>query len=288
MTLREQLYRAGTYLRHLFTSWNTGGEGIHSPYLFYLVRMLIYDQNRYYCWDDIEQQRRRLLRSRETIRVVDYGTGGRTVEGEPETTERRLCDIAATSLEQARVGQVLFRLVCYLGHVQQRSLRIVELGTSLGITTAYLAAADSRNSVVTYEGSEALLEQAREVWRRLKIENIRTVPGNIDETLLRAPARDNILGIGEISVGDEAPIDIAYLDANHTYEATMRYYTHLAQRAQAHSIYIVDDIHHSEQMARAWREIGQREEVSTTMDFYHFGLVFFDPHYMKRHYKLRL
>ena len=283
MTLREQLYRAGTYLRHLFTSWNTGGEGIHSPYLFYLVRMLIYDQNRYYCWDDIEQQRRRLLRSRETIRVVDYGTGGRTVEGEPETTERRLCDIAATSLEQARVGQVLFRLVCYLGHVQQRSLRIVELGTSLGITTAYLAAADSRNSVVTYEGSEALLEQAREVWRRLKIENIRTVPGNIDETLFRAPARDNIIG-----VGDEAPIDIAYLDANHTYEATLRYYTHLAQRAQAHSIYIVDDIHHSEQMARAWREIGQREEVSTTMDFYHFGLVFFDPHYLKRHYKLRL
>jgi predicted O-methyltransferase YrrM len=283
MTLREQLYRAGTYLRHLFTSWNTGGEGIHSPYLFYLVRMLIYDQNRYYCWDDIEQQRRRLLRSRETIRVVDYGTGGRTVEGEPEATERRLCDIAATSLEQARVGQVLFRLVCYLGHVQQRPLRIVELGTSLGITTAYLAAADSRNSVVTYEGSEALLEQAREVWRRLKIDNIRTVPGNIDETLLRTPARDNIIG-----AGDEAPIDIAYLDANHTYEATMRYYTHLAQRAQAHSIYIVDDIHHSEQMARAWREIGQREEVSTTMDFYHFGLVFFDPHYLKRHYKLRM
>ena len=283
MTLSQQLYRVGTYLRHLFTSWNTGGEGIHSPYLFYLVRMLIYDQNRYYCWDDIEQQRRRLLRSRETIRVVDYGTGGTTETGEPEATERRLCDIAATSLEQARVGQVLFRLVNYLGHVQQRPLRIVELGTSLGITTAYLAAADSRNSVVTYEGSEALIVQAREVWRRLKIENIQTVQGNIDETLLRAPARVNIIG-----VGDDAPIDIAYLDANHTYEATMRYYTHLASRAQAHSIYILDDIHHSEQMARAWREIGQREEVSTTMDFYHFGLVFFDKHYMKRHYKLRM
>lgn len=283
MTLKQQLYRAGTYLRHLFTSWNTGGEGIHSPYLFYLVRMLIYDQNRYYCWSDIEQERRRLLRSRETIRVVDYGTGGNRQTDKPITEERRLQDIAATSLEQAMVGQVLFRLVNYLGHVQQRPLRIVELGTSLGITTAYLAMADRRNSVVTYEGSDALISQAKEVWKRLKIENISTVQGNIDETLLRAPARDNIIG-----VGNEVPIDIAYLDANHTYEATMRYYTYLARYAQPHSIYILDDIHHSEQMARAWREIGQRGEVSTTMDFYHFGLVFFDPHYLKRHYTLRL
>jgi len=283
MTLRQQLYRAGTYVRHLFTSWNTGGEGIHSPYLFYLVRMLIYDQNRYYCWSDIEQERRRLLRSREIVRVVDYGTGGTTPTGQAEAKQRSLHEIAATSLEQPRVGQVLFRLVSYLGHVQKRPLRIVELGTSLGITTAYLAAADSRNSVVTYEGSEALLEQAREVWKRLKLKNIRTVQGNIDETLLRTPARDNIIG-----VAPDTPIDVAYLDANHTYEATMRYYTALARHAQPHSIYILDDIYHSEQMARAWREIGQRPEVSTTMDFYHFGLVFFDKHYMKRHYKLRL
>lgn len=280
MNINRKIYRAWAYLAHQFTSWNTGGEGIHSPYLFYLVRMLIYDRNSYYAWRDIERERRRLLASGEWIEVQDYGTGAKQPG---ESYRRRIRDIARDSLEQARVGQILFRLVSYLGHVMQRPLRIVELGTSLGITTAYLAKADSRNQVTTYEGSEALLAEARKVWKALDIRGIETVQGNIDLTLNATRdthARDNIKG--------EEPVDIAYIDANHTREATLRYYRTLLTRATESSIFVIDDIHHSPEMTRAWREICAREEVTTTMDLFYFGLVFFDKHYLKRNYKLRI
>lgn len=274
MNVQRKIYQIGAYLKHLFTSWNTGGEGIHSPYLFYLVRMLVYDDNRYYSWREIEEARRNLLRSDETIEVIDFGTGGKQSGGKDL---RRVRDIARNSLEQARVGEILFRLVNYLGHVQQRPLRVVELGTSLGITTAYLAKADSRNHVTTFEGSPEIARIARQVWQKLHIDNVQQVLGNIDDTLYKvrdACARNNI--------------DIAYIDANHTCEATLRYYDYLSEQAGECSIFVLDDIHYSPEMAQAWRKICAKPEVTTTMDFYHFGLVFFDKHYLRRNYKLRL
>ena len=54
------------------------------------------------------------------------------------------------------------------------------------------------------------------------------------------------------------------------------------------TIVVIDDIHYSREMQEAWEQIKQREEVTTTMDLYDCGLVFFDPHYLKRHYKLRI
>ena len=281
MAIRRKIYQAWAYITHLFTAWNTGGEGIHSPYLFYLVRMLIYDENSFYAWRDIERERRRLLLSDESVDVQDFGTGASTPG---ETYRRRVRDIARDSLEQARVAQILFRLVNYVGHVVQRPLHIVELGTSLGITTAYLAKADSRNHVTTYEGSDALLQQARTVWKNLDIRGIEVVEGNIDKTLLPsrdARTRDNIKG-------EDTTIDIAFLDANHTREATLRYYHTLQQHASEQSIFVIDDIHHSPEMTEAWREICAQKEVTTSMDMFYFGLIFFDKHYLKRHYKLRI
>jgi hypothetical protein len=41
-------------------------------------------------------------------------------------------------------------------------------------------------------------------------------------------------------------------------------------------------------MERAWHEMKADPRVTTTMDLYHLGLVFVDPHYLKRHYKIRI
>lgn len=279
MSIQLGAYRLWAYVKHLFTSWNTGGEGIHSPYLFYLVRMLVYDENRYYCWRDIERERHRLLQSDEQIETTDYGTGGKKT-GEKKI--RRVCDIAREHLERREVGEILFRLVNYMGHKQQRALKIVELGTSLGITTTYLAKPDSKNQVITYEGSRETIRIAKQVWKRLGIENIEVVEGNIDDTLLNTHARV------KAKEAEDLTIDVAYIDANHTEQATLAYYQHLAKQARESSIFIMDDIHHSPEMARAWQQICKREEVTTTMDMYYFGLVFFDKHYLRRNYKLRI
>jgi len=263
-------HRIWAFLRHRLTAWNTTGEGIHSPYLFHLVRFIMRDENTFYCFADIERRRELLTHCEDVLDVVDYGSAG-----SPEGThvQRRVCDIAKTHLENSTMGQLLFRIIHFMGEQEKRPLEILELGTSFGITTAYLAAPNSRNRVTTLEGSEAVLRIAQGVWKALKMENIAWQVGNIDDTLYKC-AREKL--------------DLAYVDANHTYEATMRYVHYLLPRMTEKGLIAIDDIHYSEEMERAWDELKRDERVTTSMDLYHMGLLFVDPHYLKRHYIIKV
>lgn len=270
MAKKDSIHRFFAYLRHFFSAWNTTGEGIHSPYLFELVRFVLRDENAYYCFADIERRREMLSACPDVLDVTDFGSAG-----SPEGTliQRRVCDIAKTHLERPAIGQLLFRLVNFLGQHEKRPLEILELGTSLGVTTAYLASADSRNRVLTLEGSEAVLRIAQGVWRELRLENIEWQQGNIDNTLYEC-AREKL--------------DLAYVDANHTFEATMRYVNFLLPRMNEKGVIVIDDIHHSESMEQAWQALKTDARVTTSMDLYHVGLLFLDPHYLKRHYIIKL
>lgn len=275
MKKNAYLYRVSTWLKHYLTAWNTGGEGVHSPYLFEWVRMVMSDKHAYRVWEDIESVRARMLVSDQVVEFVDYGSGvGR--KGEGAKGEKRVKDIAKGSLARAKYAQMLFRLVNWLGHQlreENRGLTIVELGTSLGVTTAYLAGVDTRDKVYTYEGCEAVAKIAKENWNVLGMNNISCLVGPIDAEQLR---------------GDLGCIDVAFVDANHTYEASMRYFDVLAQKVHEKSVVVMDDIHHSEEMERAWKEICADERVTSTIDLYQMGLVFFDKHYWKRNYRMRL
>ena len=263
-------FRIWAYLKHRLTAWNTTGEGIHSPSLFYLVRFVLRDRNAYYCFRQIEQRRALLLACPDEIEVVDYGSCG-TPEG--KKIRRRVNEIVARQLESPAVGQMLFRIANYLGREAKRPLNILELGTSLGITTAYLAAADSKNNITTLEGSEAVLKIAESGWSTLGLRNITPLLGRIEDTLY-IYAREGI--------------DLAYIDANHTFEATMRYADYLLPRMAERGILAIDDIHYSREMERAWKALKQDPRVTSTIDLYDVGLVFVDRHYMKRHYIIRL
>lgn len=265
--MANNLYRLGAWLRHQLSAWNTGGEGIHSPYLFHLVRMIIRDDNRYYCWDAIEERRYAMLHAPKRMDVTDYGSRGKGA-----TYSCLVSDVAKGSLQPARNAQIFFRIVNWLSHETDKPLEIIELGTNLGITTAYLASVAARNHVTTFEGSRALIEMAQMNWKKLGLTNIEVVQGNIDDTLFIYNSANTF--------------DFGYIDANHTYEATTRYFDRLAACAHEKSMVIIDDIHHSREMERAWKTIRQRKDVTTTMDFFGFGIAFFDPHYLKKHYRL--
>lgn len=266
----NKIHRIGAFIRHFLTAWNTTGEGIHSPYLFRLVRFVMRDENTFYCFADIERRREYLKTCEDELDVVDFGSAG---SPEGKLIKRRVCDIAKTQLESPEIGQLLFRIINFMTQEQKRPLQILELGTSLGITTAYLAASNSGNNITTLEGSGAVLKIAQGVWRALKLENISWQEGNIDNTLY-IYARENL--------------DLAYVDANHTYEATKRYVDFLLPRMTEKGIIVLDDIHYSEGMERAWKEIKQNQRVTTSMDLYHVGMLFVDPHYLKRHYTIRI
>ena len=287
MDWQTAIYRVGSYLRHSLTARHTGGHGIHSPYLFEWVRMVMSDENSYYAWREIEKVRANMLADTREVEFEDYGSrAARSLEDGSGTAyslengsgaayglvfreRRRVCDIAKRSLAKKKYAQMLARLVNWLGD----GLTIVELGTSFGVTTAYMAAMDSRNKVVTYEGCAAVAAIAKENWKSLGIRNIECRVGEITADMLER---------------DLDKVDVAFIDANHTYTSTLAYFNVLAKKVHAKSVIVVDDIHYNPEMERAWKEICADERVTSTMDLYQMGLVFFDQHYWKRHYGIRV
>ena len=250
------------------------------------------DENSYYAWGEIEKVRAKMLADEREVAFVDYGAG------RPHPTSptkgrgrdyRRICDIAKGSLAKKKYAQMLARLVNWVGGplltspsrggigdwqlAMGNGLIIVELGTSLGVTTAYMAAMDKRNKVITYEGCPAVAEIAKENWEALGLKNIDCRVGEITARILDR---------------DLERVDVAFIDANHTYAGTRAYFNVLAEKVHRKSVMIVDDIHYNKEMEQAWREICADERVTSTMDLYQMGLVFFDKDYWKRDYRIRV
>ena len=234
-----------------------------------------------------------MLGDTRVMEFVDYGAGIGNRESENGNREardrRKVSDIAKRSLAKKKYAQMLARLVNWVGRPLLTSpsrggigdwqlaigdgLIIVELGTSLGVTTAYMAAMDKRNKVITYEGCPAVAEIAKENWEALGLKNIDCRVGEIT---------------AEILDKDLERVDVAFIDANHTYAGTRAYFNVLAEKVHRKSVMIVDDIHYNKEMEQAWREICADERVTSTMDLYQMGLVFFDKDYWKRDYRIRV
>jgi predicted O-methyltransferase YrrM len=258
------LFQLLAYLRFWLRSGNA--HGLHSPFVFGLYTSVVRHTGTFGAYALVEERRRQLLKSTASLSVTDFGAGSHTGAGQ----ERRIADIARTAAKPPRLAQLLFRLVNYF-----RPTTILELGTSLGLTTAYLAAADSRSQVVTLEGCPNVAAVARETFAALQLKNIRLVEGNIDNTL--APTLSTL----------GKPVDFAFFDGNHRYEPTLRYFELCLAHRTDNSVFVFDDIHWSEEMERAWEAIKAHPDVTITVDLFYIGLVFFRKGRPKQHFWLR-
>ncbi len=262
MRLEKLLYQSFSYIRHILRAKNTLGYGIHSPFLYYLVHFVMYDDNAYYCYATIEKERRRLLSTDKIIETEDYGTG--------ESGKKKISSIAEKSLKSRQEAQMIFRIANAI-----KPQYVIELGTSLGITTAYLAKAAPKGQVVTIEGSQNIAKEAEKTFRNLHIDNITQTMGNIDEKLSE-------------TLQGEKTIDLAFIDANHSKEPTLRYFRQIASHCTENSIVIIDDIHSSLEMSEAWTDIQKEDRVTACLDCFSMGIVFFRPNIMKETYYLHI
>lgn len=254
------------YLRYLARARDE--HSLHSPFLFNLYTNVIRPDNRREpSFAPIRTLRDELRRSRQTIFITDYGAGSNV----NPARERTIGDIARHSLKPARFGRLLFRLIRHFG-----AKTVVDLGTSLGLTTAYLAEAARLHNgrVLTFEGCPQTAAVARQNFERLGLTNVTVVTGNLDQTL-------------EASVAEFGQIDFAFFDANHRYEPTIRYFEACLPKSHNDSVFVFDDIHWSADMERAWADIKTHPAVRVTVDLFWVGLVFFRNEQPKQDFTLR-
>lgn len=251
---------AKKYLRYYLTASNGKGHGIHSPFVYQLVREVLNDSRHFYAYDRVENLRSALLQKNEMLKIEDFGAGS----GTGATNKRSIRSIAKNAAKPKKLGQLLFRLVL---HFQPQN--ILELGTSLGITTAYLAAAKSSAQVLTIEGSAAIAKEAHYHFFSLGLNNIQQVTGNFDEVLTTALVQMQ-------------QVDFAFVDGNHRYEPTVQYFQQMLPYIHNESVLVFDDIHWSKEMEAAWEKIKAHPQVKLTVDLFFIGLVFFKVEFKEK------
>jgi len=239
-------------------------HSLHSPFLYDFYTTVLKSKEENVLFDEIEKHRKELLWNEEFISINDFGAGSRV----DASLKRKIKDIAKSALSTKKFSEVLFRIV-----KSSAVKQVIELGTSLGINTLYLSAADEKIKVTTFEGCEETAEVASGLFKNAQRANIEMIVGNINETL---PHFLKTLDA----------IDLVYFDANHQYQSTMDYYRLFKDKINDKTIFIFDDIHWSKGMHKAWMEIVDLSEVTLSLDIYDAGIVFFDKRFTKEHYIL--
>jgi predicted O-methyltransferase YrrM len=210
----------------------------------------------------VESLRKVLLGDKTLININDPGTG--VVK---HNTIACICKRASGS---ARKLRILHQLVKFI----QPEVAI-ELGTSLGLSSASIALAMPDKTVITVEGEKSIAQKANENFARLGLKNIRLISQKFDEVL---PAL-----VEELKM----PFFI-YVDGNHTYEATIKYFDLFSQNLDEHSMLVFDDIRWSKGMEDAWDYICNHSRSTICIDFYDIGVVIFQKESAKQNFNLRV
>jgi len=257
---------AKKYFNYYRQASNGKGHGTHSPFVFDFILNVLNNKSNHLPPGKIEQLRKGLLNNKTVLTIQDLGAGSR-VNSSKEKTVRQ---IAKSALKSKRLAEVLFRLI---RNYQPKN--IIELGTSLGITTAYLSEANPAANITTIEGSKSIAAVAKENLQELNCNNIQLLQGNFDQLLP--------------SIISQLPsVDVAYIDGNHRYQPTINYFHELLSKTHSNSILVFDDIHWSEEMEKAWEEIKSHQSVKYTIDIFFLGFVFFrDEFKVKQHFSIR-
>jgi predicted O-methyltransferase YrrM len=257
---------AKKYLNYYLSASNGKGHGIHSPFVFDFVKNVLNDKRDYPVYQSIEKIRKQLLNNATVIEVEDFGAGSSVIK----TNRRIVAAIAASSLKPKKYARLLYRMVKYY-----QPETILELGTSFGITTSYLASAINTSKVFTCEGSAAIAAIAKQNFQALQLKNVQLTEGDFAKTL--SPLLSSLNKIA-----------FAFIDGNHRKEPTLEYFNKLLNCSTRNTILVFDDIHWSAEMEEAWTVIKEHPSVTLTIDLFFISMVFFNPDINhKQHFTIR-
>ena len=196
------------------------GRKHSSPTIQAFNREILNNRRNYYALDQLDTLRSHLLRNKSKIKHTDFGAGSQF-----KTKEKTIASFVSSSASDQKKGALLFHLARHF-----KPKNILELGTNLGLGTAYLASANRLSKVISLEGCPQLSQAARHILGSAKIRNAEIVTGKFSNNLLRV--------CREIK-----EIDMVFIDGDHNYQATIENYQTIKPFLSDRAVVIFDDIY---------------------------------------------
>jgi len=215
----------------------------------------------------IDSLRNELNSSTEQVTLVDYGAGlpktgpGNHKKREGKVIIKTIGDVYRTASKTYMWSFLLLKLIR-----EFRPLVCLELGTCLGISASYQAAALKLNEsgrIVTLEGAESLAKLAEGYFLNLGLDNAEVVIGLFQDTL-------------KIVLEENRPIDYAFVDGHHQEEPTLAYFREILPFLSERAVMVFDDISWSDGMKRAWNTIKAHESIKVCLDLVYVGICIVD------------
>lgn len=233
---------------------------MHSPFVFDFIKNVLNKKVNKTAFAAIENLRRQYKNDEDVLIIEDLGAGSVI----SKTNKRKVATIASVAVKPQKYSQLFYKMI---QHYQCK--HIIELGTSLGITTAYLAQADLNATVVSLEGAKAVASKAQQGFDALRLSNIELILGNFDDTF-------------QTVLDKLGKVDFIYIDGNHQLDATLRYFNQLKPYLHDKSIVVLDDIHWSKGMEDAWNEIRKLDFVKYDIDLFQIGILLFNTDFKEK------
>ncbi len=198
---------------------------------------------------DCCEYRLNMLADNTMLNVKDFGTGNSGM--------RKVKEIARRSSTDVRYGGVMQKIIDAF-----KVERILELGTSVGVGTMFLARTNAKVKITTVEGCPETCKFAKSEFSKRKIANVNFINDNFDH-LFDSQALNG------------QKFDLSLIDGNHTCEATLRYFNHIVNNhCGQKSIIVIDDINWSRDMYRVWKEISAKMQDSLRLNLFRMGIIF--------------
>ena len=157
----------------------------------------------------------------------------------------------------ARDGEFLYSLCTTL-----RPRMCLELGTNIGISSAYLAAGmreTGSERLITLEASPVRANLARRFHLDMGLSELDCRVGLFADTLM--PALESL-----------GSTQLVFIDGHHQYEPTLNYWNLIAPFCSAGAVVVFDDTRWSEGMLRAWDELKRDKRFSGVVDLGWMGV----------------
>ena len=238
---------------------------VHSPFVYEFAEQILEDDRNYYAFNDVEKLRYMLQRNTSKVQLTDYGAGSQ----QGLQKQKSVGQIAKSAASRQWQCQTLFRLVNFY-----KPKTMLEMGTSLGISTLYQSSASLNADFITLEGDPNIAALAQLNFDELKAENITLEIGQFDQTL--TPSLKKL-----------KQLDYVFIDGNHRLTPTLAYFEECLKYAHDKTIFVFDDIHWSDEMEEAWLQVKAHPSVTVSIDLFHMGVVFIrQEQKQKEHFEL--
>ena len=265
MDYNFEIKRLAGFLHYKIFSRHKRGHGIHSPFVFNLIRCAFNAKVPNEIMEKIEKSRKELLKNDTIIPVSRFGAGSKVFKNKVKVK-----DLVRTVSVAPKYGRLLFNLVNYL-----KPSTVIEIGTSIGIGTLYLGYGAGINPVISIEGDENVFKIAQKLVNNSGLSNVTLINDDFDRIFPRL-------------IKNYSSDIFIFIDGNHNEEPLLKYMEQISLRFKDNAVIVIDDIYLNRSMERAWAKISKDEHFSITIDLFKMGIACIKQNISKQHFVIKM